>query len=60
MENNNIDKIYSVEQLDIKEGSFNLVASKRCSGKSVLVRNLTKHLLDLHHYNVIILFSETE
>jgi len=59
MENNNIDKVYSVEQLDIKEGSFNLVASKRCSGKSVLVRHLTKHLLDLHHYSVIILFSET-
>ena len=59
MENNNIDIVFSVEQLDIKEGSFNLVASKRCSGKSVLVRHMVKHLLDLHHYNVILLFSET-
>ena len=57
MENQN--KVYSVEELDLKEGSFNLVASKRCSGKSVLVRNMVKHLLDLHEYNAIILFSET-
>ena len=57
MENNN--KVYTVEELDLKEGSFNLVASKRCSGKSVLVRNMVKHLLDLHSFDCIILFSET-
>ena len=42
MENQN--KVYTVEELDLKEGNFNLVASKRCSGKSVLVRNMVKHL----------------
>jgi energy-coupling factor transporter ATP-binding protein EcfA2 len=50
-------KVYSVEDLDIKEGSFILVASKRCSGKSVLVRHLVKHLLDTNDYQALILFS---
>ena len=52
-------QIKSIEDLDIKEGSFILVASKRCSGKSVLVRHLVKHLLDTYDYQAILLFSET-
>ena len=57
MDNNN--KVFTVEEIDFKLGSFNLLASKRCSGKSVLVRNIIKHLLDLYSYSAIILFSET-
>lgn len=57
MENNL--KIYSIEELDIKLGSFIVVCSKRASGKSVLTRNLVKHLLDSHEYDILLLFSET-
>lgn len=52
-------KVYQIEDLDVKQHSFILIASKRCSGKSVLVRNLVKHLLDLYEYSAILLFSET-
>lgn len=56
MESNNI---YTIEELDIKQHSFILITSRRCSGKSVIVRNLVKNLLDLYDFNVMILFSET-
>ena len=53
------NKIYKIEELDIKLGSFLVVVSKRCSGKTVLTRNLVKHLLDTYDIDVIIMFSET-
>jgi len=52
-------KIYSVDELDIKQHAFILITSKRASGKSVLVRNLIMHLLDKYEYDVIIMFSDT-
>jgi hypothetical protein len=59
MENNNIEKVYSIEELKIKEFSFILISSKRASGKSVLVKNLTKKLLDDYDFSFICLFSDT-
>lgn len=52
-------KIHSIEDLNILQGSFTVICSKRASGKSCLMRNLVKHLLDVHEYNIIIMFSET-
>jgi energy-coupling factor transporter ATP-binding protein EcfA2 len=60
MEKTNFDtQVYSVDDLDIKQGSFNLICSKRASGKSILIRHLVKHLLDIYDYQIICLFSET-
>ena len=59
-ENINIDnKVLSVEQIDIKQHSFILLASKRCSGKTVLNINLIKSLLDKYEYDYVVLFSDT-
>ena len=58
-ENKDIQKVFSVEELKIFPGSFVVVCSKRCSGKSLLTRNLIKHLLDIYDYELIIMFSET-
>jgi energy-coupling factor transporter ATP-binding protein EcfA2 len=55
----NKEKVYSIEELDIKQGSFICICSKRCSGKSVLTKNLIKVLLDKFDFDVIIMFSET-
>ena len=52
-------KVYSIEELDVLQGNFTVICSRRASGKSLLMRNLVKHLLDIHEYNVIIMFSET-
>jgi len=41
-------KIYQIEELDIKLGSFIVVCSKRSSGKSILTRHIVKHLLDTY------------
>ena len=59
MDSDSENKIYNIEQLDIKQHSFILLASKRASGKSVIMRNIVKHLLDIHDYDVILMFSET-
>ena len=59
MESNTNDKIFSVEELNIKQGAFILISSKRASGKSVLVKHLTKYLLDLYDFSFICLFSDT-
>ena len=63
MENkNNINfdtNVLSIEQLDIKQHGFIVVCSKRASGKSVLVKNLVKHILDKYEYDLILMFSET-
>ena len=52
-------KIYSIDELDIKQGAFILITSKRASGKSVLVRLLIKNLLDKYEYSFMVLFSDT-
>ena len=59
IENKNNLKVYNIEDLDLKQGSFTVIVSKRCSGKSVIMRNIVKHLLDIHDYDVILMFSET-
>ena len=51
--------MYSIEDLDIKQISFILICSKRCSGKTVLNKNLIKCLLDKYSYDWIVIFSDT-
>ena len=55
-ENNNV---LSVEELDLKQHSFILLASKRMSGKSKMVINLIKYFIDKYSFNAIILLSDT-
>ena len=57
MENN--QKVYSIDDLKIAMHSFILITSRRASGKSVLVKHLTKKLLDDYDFDFIILFSDT-
>ena len=52
-------KIYKVEELNLKDNSFILIASKRASGKSVLMRNLIKYMTDKYEYDFLVLFSDT-
>ena len=52
-------KVYSIKELDIKQNSFIVIASKRNSGKSVLVKNLMKYLFDNFDFKFSILFSDT-
>ena len=55
---NNIE-IKSIEDIDIKNNSFIVIASKRNSGKTVLTKNLIKYLYDTFEYNWACLFSDT-
>ena len=64
--NNNLNKninfnlnVQSIESLNIAQHSFIVICSKRCSGKSVLVKNLVKDMLDKYEYDLILIFSET-
>jgi len=57
MENNNLEnkninntKIYSVEQLEMKQDSFIVITSRRNSGKSCLLRHIIKHMLDTYEF----------
>ena len=56
---NNEEKIYTIDELNLKQHSFMVIASKRASGKSVLNRNLIKYMLDKHEYDFVMLFSDT-
>ena len=56
VENN---KLYNIEDLDLKQHSFILISSKRMSGKSVFVRHLLKYFFDKYEFDVIVLFSDT-
>ncbi len=59
-DNNNFDStVYSVEDLNIVQNSFIVISSKRASGKSCLVKNLIKYLLDNYEYQFISLFTDT-
>ena len=58
-ENIKQEKIYTVEDLDLKQHSFILITSKRCSGKTVLVRHLLKYLFEKYEYDALIMFSDT-
>jgi len=51
--------VHSIEGLNIKQNSFIVCASKRGSGKSVLVKNLVKYLFDNFDYQFHILFTDT-
>jgi len=57
MDQNN--QVIKVNDLDLKENSFIVIASKRMSGKSVLTRNLMMYLLNKYEYKFIVLFSDT-
>jgi hypothetical protein len=52
-------KVYSLEELDIKQNSFIVITSKRNSGKTVLNKNLIKYLFDNFDFQFSILFSDT-
>ena len=53
------NQIKVIEDLDIKNNSFIVIASKRNSGKTVLNKNLIKHLLDSYEYHWMVIFSDT-
>ena len=53
------NEIKPIEDLDIKNNSFIVIASKRNSGKTVLNKNLIKYLFDNFDYDWSILFSDT-
>ncbi len=57
MEENN--KVYSIEELELKQHAFILISSKRQTGKTVFLRNLIKYYIDKYEFDVIILFSDT-
>ena len=56
MDNNQVIKI---NDLDLKENAFICIASKRMSGKTVMIRNLLMYLLNKFEYRFIVLFSDT-
>ena len=51
--------VYSVEECNIIQNSFIVIASRRASGKSVLVKNLIKYLIDNFEFNFCSLFTDT-
>ena len=55
----NENKIYSVNELDFKQHSFILLASKRMSGKTVMVQYLIKYFLDKYDFDIILMISDT-
>ena len=59
LQNENTEKVQSIEDLNIVENSFCIIASKRASGKSVLVKHLIKHMLDTYNYQFMLLFTDT-
>ena len=46
-------KIYSINELDIKQHNFILLTSKRCSGKMVMMLDLIKNLMNRYEYDFI-------
>ena len=61
MEENKEDnlKVYSIDELDFNQNSMILLASKRMSGKTVMVKGLIKYFLDRYDFDIIIMFSDT-
>jgi len=57
MDNN--QKVFSIDDLDIKQNSFIVCASKRNSGKTCLNKHLIKYLLDKYEYHWMVIFSDT-
>ena len=52
-------KIYSINELDIKQHSFILLTSKRASGKTIMMLDLIKNLMNRYDYDFIVMFSDT-
>lgn len=59
MENYYNTDVIDVENLEIKLNSFIIIASKRASGKTILVKALIKNICDNNEIDNIILFSKT-
>ena len=59
MENVNNLNCLTVEELKIKQYAFILIASKRQSGKTVMLRHLIKYYIDTFDFQLIIIFSDT-
>ena len=53
------DKIYCINDLELKQHTFILICSKRNSGKSVLCRHLIYYFVNKYNYDFIVLFSNT-
>ena len=58
METNNL-KIYSIDELDFRQHSMILLASKRMSGKTIMVQNLIKYFLNKYDFDIILMISDT-
>jgi len=59
MENFYNTDVFSIDKLEFVKYAFILIASKRRSGKSVVVSNIVKNLLNNHTINHIVLISNT-
>jgi len=53
------EKIYTVEELKLKQDTFIILVWKRNSGKSVYCRNLIIYYINNFDFDFIILFWET-
>lgn len=53
------NKIYDVDELNLKLNSFIVLASKRQSGKSVLCKHIIQNLINKNDIKHILLFSKT-
>lgn len=49
----------NIDNLDLKQFCTIVIASKRYSGKTMLVRNIIKYMFDNYTFNNIIIFSKT-
>ena len=52
-------KVNNINDLELKQHSTSVIISKRASGKTKLMLNLIKYMLDKYEFDQIILFSET-
>ena len=48
---------HSVDELDLKNNTFILLASKRASGKTVLIKNIVKNLFEKFTFQAIIILD---
>lgn len=53
------DKVYNIDELQLKNNTFILLASKRAWGKTVLIKNIVKNLFENYKFQAIIIFWET-
>ena len=52
-------KVNNINDLELKQHTTSVIISKRASGKTKLMLNLIKYMLDKYEFDQIVLFSET-